>query len=122
MGLSRRRARGGYPCGRTAPRSGRRPRRSALHRDGAGHRLSLRGRSGEHVMRRRWRPLLIALIVAAPAALGVTASAILSRALRPEEIPSLYLQADMVAIPWISGVLLSLGLAAILVLHIRQER
>ncbi|MBN2003994.1 MAG: HAMP domain-containing histidine kinase [Anaerolineae bacterium] len=72
--------------------------------------------------RQQRRRIALILVCAAPAVLGIVASAILNRSLRPEGIPSLYLQADIVALSWIGGLLLSMLLAAILVLSIRQRR
>jgi two-component system OmpR family sensor kinase len=63
-------------------------------------------------MRRYWPWLLAIFIVSAPAALGLAASVMLSRAIAPEEMQSIYLQADVSALAWICGGLVSLLLAA----------
>jgi two-component system OmpR family sensor kinase len=73
-------------------------------------------------MRRRWPWLLAILIIPTPAALGLAASVILSRVLAPEEMRSVYLQADVAALAWICGGLLSLLLAAIFVIVIWERQ
>jgi two-component system OmpR family sensor kinase len=69
-------------------------------------------------MRRHWPWLLAILIIPVPAALGLAASAMLNRALAPDEMQSVYLQADLAAIAWMCGCFFSLLLAAIFALHI----
>ncbi len=72
---------------------------------------------------RRHRPWLLAvLIIPAPAALGLAVSVMLSRAIAPEDMQSIYLQADVAAVAWICGSLFSLLLAAVSIIYIWERR
>jgi two-component system OmpR family sensor kinase len=63
-------------------------------------------------MRRHWPWLVAVPIILVPAALGIAASAILNRVIAPEEMQSIYLQADISALAWVCGGLVTLLLAA----------
>jgi two-component system OmpR family sensor kinase len=68
---------------------------------------------------RSW--LLVALAaVAAPAAVGVAAATALSREL--DEMPRVYLRAELATLTWMSGTLLSLLLVGVLTLYIYVQR
>lgn len=73
-------------------------------------------------MRRRRLWLLSILIILTPAALGLAVSAILHRAIAPEEMQSVYLQADVAALAWICGGLLSLLLAVVFTIYIWRAK
>lgn len=69
--------------------------------------------------RRSW--LLVALAaVAAPAAAGIAAAAALNREL--DEMPRVYLRAEVATLTWMSGTLLSLLLAGVLALYVYVQR
>ena len=69
-------------------------------------------------MRKHWPWLLAVFIVFAPAALGLAASVMLNRAIAPEEMQSIYLQADVSALAWMCGGLTSLLLAVVFTVYI----
>ena len=72
--------------------------------------------------RRHWPWLLAALVVPTPVVLGIATSAMLSRAIPPEEMQSIYLQADVSALAWMCGSLFSLLLAAVFLIAIWEHR
>lgn len=72
-------------------------------------------------MHRNWPWLFAALVVPAPAVLGIAMSVMLSRAIAPEEMQSIYLQADVAALAWMCGALSSLLLAIVFMIAIWER-
>ncbi|MBN1975832.1 MAG: HAMP domain-containing histidine kinase [Anaerolineae bacterium] len=73
-------------------------------------------------MRKHWPWLLAALAVPVPAVLGLAMSAMLSRAIAPEDMQSVYLQADVAALAWVCGSFFSLLLAVVFMIAIWERR
>jgi two-component system OmpR family sensor kinase len=73
-------------------------------------------------MRKRLFWLVIVIIILTPATMGILASVVWTRMLEPGEMPYFYLEADMAALAWMGGVLLSLLFAGAATLYIWRWR